>query len=47
MYGIIGLTLRILLPIFNPLDDLDEIQQVRHLKGSATCGQDDTGIRRH
>ena len=43
--GKIGLTLCVLPSIFDPLDELGQSQEIRHLKGSATSGEQDAGIR--
>src|SRR2546429_5474354 len=44
--GKIGLTLCCLLvSLFDAPNEVGKLQQIRHAKGGATSGQDDTGIR--
>lgn len=33
------------MPLFNVSDEVGKLEQIRHAKGSATGGEDDTGIR--
>ncbi len=33
------------MPLFDAVNEVGKLEQIRHAKGSATGGQDDTGIR--
>jgi hypothetical protein len=45
IYGKIGLTLSLLLSLFDPMNELGKLQQICHAKGGATGSHHYTGIR--